>query len=73
MGGGLGFRVLGCRWDAVDDIDPALPIIGNLPEFPWFRVLKVMQDSYHQQYHLVKPPAPCIWMGLEGLPSRARL
>ena len=35
---------------AVDDINPALPIIKNIPQFPEFRVLKVMQDLYHQQY-----------------------
>ena len=28
----------------VDDINPALPIIRNIPDFPQFRVLKVLQD-----------------------------
>ena len=31
----------------VDDINPALPIIRNIPDFPSFRVLyNVMQDFY---------------------------
>ena len=34
----------------VDDASPALPIISNIPYFPLFRVLRVMQDVYHQQY-----------------------
>ena len=33
----------------VDDINPELPIIRNIPELPWFRVLPVMQDLHHQQ------------------------
>ena len=33
----------------IDDIIPALPIKMNVPLFPWFRVLKVMQDLYHQR------------------------
>ena len=28
----------------VDDINPALSIIRNIPQFPYFMVLKVMQD-----------------------------
>ena len=28
----------------VDDMNPALPLIRNIPQFPKFRVLKVMQD-----------------------------
>ena len=31
----------------VDDRNPAVPII-NIPQFPQLRVLKVMQDLYHQ-------------------------
>ena len=31
----------------VDDINPALLMIGNIPLFSQFRVLKVMQDLYH--------------------------
>ena len=31
------------------DFNPALPITRNKPSFPEFRVLKVMQDLYHQQ------------------------
>ena len=38
------------RGHAFDDINPALPIIRYIPEFPLFRVLKVMQDLYHQQW-----------------------
>ena len=34
----------------IDDKNPALPRIRNVPSFPTFRVLKVMQDLYHQQY-----------------------
>ena len=34
--------------DTVDDINPALPIIRNLPLFPSFRVLQVTQDLYPQ-------------------------
>ena len=44
---GLGVYRLGFR---VDDINPALSMIRNTTQFPWFRVLKVMQDVYHQQY-----------------------
>ena len=33
----------------VDGINPALPIIRNIPYVREFRVLKVMQDLYHQQ------------------------
>ena len=36
-----GFRVDGLG-DTVDDINPAVPIIRNIPQFPWFRVRKVM-------------------------------
>ena len=32
----------------VDDRNPALPIISTIPCSPEFRVLKVMQDFYHQ-------------------------
>ena len=39
---------LNCR--TVDDINPALPIIRNIPESPLLRVPKVMQDLYRQQY-----------------------
>ena len=35
----------------VDDIDPALPIIRNIPYFPSFREGKLMQDLYHQHYN----------------------
>ena len=28
----------------VDDVNPALPIIRNIPYFPWSRLLKIMQD-----------------------------
>ena len=41
----------------VDDINPALPMIRNIPEFPLFGVLKVMQGLYHQQYSVVEPEA----------------
>ena len=34
----------------VDGQNPALPIIRNIPEFPQFRVLRVMQDFVHQPY-----------------------
>ena len=34
----------------VDDMNPALARIRKMPEFPWFRVLEVMQEFYHQQY-----------------------
>ena len=43
---------------AVDDINPALPIIRNMPQLPLFRVLKVMQDLYHQQYEGRKGRGP---------------
>ena len=33
----------------VDDINPALPTIRNIPYFPYFWVLTVMQDFFHQQ------------------------
>ena len=33
----------------VDDINPALPTIRNIPQIPSCRVLKVMQGLYHQQ------------------------
>ena len=32
----------------VDDTNPALPIIQNIPQFPKPRAIKVMQDLYHQ-------------------------
>ena len=35
----------------VDDIHPAVPTIRNIPYFPEFRVLEVMQDFYHQPDH----------------------
>ena len=35
----------------VDDINPALPIMMNIPSFLQFRAIKVMQDLYHQPYH----------------------
>ena len=43
---GLGFRVEGFSrsLDAVDDRNPAFPIVRSIPYFPWFRVLKVMQS-----------------------------
>ena len=31
-------------------VNPALPIIRNIPYLPWFRVLKVKQDLYYQPY-----------------------
>ena len=34
----------------VDDTNPALHIIRNIPYFPELRVRKVMQDLYHQEY-----------------------
>ena len=36
--------------DSIDDINPKLPVIRNMPLFPQFRVLKVMQDLYHQHF-----------------------
>ena len=38
------FREGGCRGlgSAVDDINPALPKIRNIPQFPFEKVLKVM-------------------------------
>ena len=58
----LTFRLGGCfcgfyRVETVDDINPASPIIWNIPyipSFPEFTVLKVMQDLYHQQKGLLK-------------------
>ena len=41
---------MGWRVGTVDDINPALPMIRNLPPFPQIRVLQVMQDLYRQQY-----------------------
>ena len=56
---GVGVGGLGCGCDCgrgtvnyyntVDDISPALPITRNIAQFPKFRILKVMQDLYHQQ------------------------
>ena len=37
---GLGYRGL----NTADDLRPTLPAIRNIPYFPYFRVLKVMQD-----------------------------
>ena len=34
----------------VDGINPALPIVWNIPWFPQFGVLKTMQDLSHQPY-----------------------
>ena len=34
----------------IDDINSALPIIRSIPSFPYFRVLKVMQDLDHPPY-----------------------
>ena len=31
-----------------DDINPALPIIRNIPQFPQLRNLEVMQGLHHQ-------------------------
>ena len=45
----VGDKVLGRDTPAtVDDINPALPMIRNIPYFPDCWVLKVMQDLYHQ-------------------------
>ena len=37
------------RGNTVDDINPALPRARNIQYFPEFRLLKIMQDLYHQQ------------------------
>ena len=47
----------------VDDINPALPIIRNIPQFPWFRVHKVVQVLYHQQYHPAEASQSCPFSG----------
>ena len=36
------FALLGLP--TVDDMNPAIPRIRNIPQSPWFGVLKVMQD-----------------------------
>ena len=42
-------RLPGRRLPTVDDTNPALPMKRTIPQFPEFKVLKVMQDVYHQQ------------------------
>ena len=41
-------QAMSCLSTAVDDINPALPIIRNIPRFPEFRILKLKSDLYHQ-------------------------
>ena len=36
------------RCGRADEKIPALPIIRNIPEFPYISLLWVMQDLYHQ-------------------------
>ena len=36
----------------------------SIPKFPWFRVLKVMQDLYHQLYVPLNIPQPIKPAGL---------
>ena len=40
----------GVDGDSVDGQNPALPIVRNIPKFPQFRLLKVMQDFVHQPF-----------------------
>ena len=47
------------KGSAVDDITPAVPTKRNIPQFPWFRVLQVMQDLYHQQYQVYHTYSSC--------------
>ena len=51
QGFGRGFSSLAAVGaPTADDINPALAIIRNVPQFPEFRVLKVMQHFYHQRW-----------------------
>ena len=75
--GGLGFCVVAGSWGlyslmntqrvvtasaTVDDINPALPIIRNIPQFPW--VPEVMQDFFSPTVRL---------KGFRVVPSPSRL
>ena len=44
--------------DRVDDVNPGLPIIRNIPYFPSSGVSKVMQDLYHQPKCVLSGTAP---------------
>ena len=44
------------RGNTVDDINPALPRARNIQYFPEFRLLKIMQDLYHQQSNMCQRP-----------------
>ena len=64
----------------VDDLNPAEPIVRNIPYFPESRALKVMQDLYHQQYyaysfsdyHLIENPIEAL-IGALFIPSTVLL
>ena len=64
MGAGFGVsRRLGltrsafkCLGTTVDDINPAIPRTRNIPHFPWFRILKVLNKDRIWDFLKIRVP-----------------